>query len=269
MLTQANIQLLDSRGINILPVGKGELACGTEGMGRMIDIEEIAAFAFSAINGDNLLRGKKILISSGPTEEQIDPVRVITNRSSGKMGASLASEALAMGANVTVVSGPANIPLPSGVKVIPVRTAQQMQSELSVQFEDADICIMAAAVSDYRPANISQEKIQRNEAGKLVLELIPNPDILAGLGKRKEGRFLVGFALESTDSPQRALEKMEKKGCDMIILNCADKSLGLDTTQITILGRDGFREDLPEMSKTEASRVILQAIAQKSKISHV
>ncbi|NLE02119.1 MAG: bifunctional phosphopantothenoylcysteine decarboxylase/phosphopantothenate--cysteine ligase CoaBC, partial [Fibrobacter sp.] len=219
--TQENIATVKSHGIMVLPVGSGELACGTSGAGRMIEPEEIVQTANSFLRASGILQGKHVLIASGPTEEAIDPVRVITNRSTGKMGAALAKEALLMGATVTVVSGPASEPLPSGAEVIPVKSAQQMHDALHGKFTEADICIMAAAVSDYRPATVSETKIQRNEAGKLVLELVPNPDISASLGKIKGKRLLVGFSLESGDSENRALEKMKKKGCDLIIFNRA------------------------------------------------
>jgi phosphopantothenoylcysteine decarboxylase/phosphopantothenate--cysteine ligase len=261
--TRSNLQMLDQRGVRVLPVGTGELACGTSGCGRMIEIEEIADYVFSSFTAQKILNGKNVLISSGPTEESIDPVRVITNRSTGKMGAALAREALRMGANVTVVSGPATEPLPTGVKVIPVRSAQEMQVELSEKFTSSDICIMAAAVSDYRPAVYSQSKIERNENGKLLLELLPNPDIAAGLGKNKGARILVGFSLESGDAEDRALAKMKKKGCDMIIFNRAENALGSQTTKAVILGNDGFREEIPVMDKGAAAKIILKRIAER------
>jgi phosphopantothenoylcysteine decarboxylase/phosphopantothenate--cysteine ligase len=259
--TRKNIEDIRSRGITVLPVGSGELACGTSGAGRMIEPEEIAHHVFSFLSSSRILQGKHVLIASGPTEEAIDPVRVITNRSTGKMGAALASEALAMGATVTVVSGPASEPLPSGANVISVRSTLAMQDALHEQFVSADICIMAAAISDYRPAIFSESKIQRNEQGTLLIELIPNPDICASLGKIKGQRFLVGFSLESGDSEDRALEKMNKKGCNMIIFNRADQALGTKTTRAVILGNDGFREEIPTMDKHGAARIMLQRIA--------
>ncbi|NLP01739.1 MAG: bifunctional phosphopantothenoylcysteine decarboxylase/phosphopantothenate--cysteine ligase CoaBC [Fibrobacter sp.] len=261
--TGNNIETLKSRGISVLPVSSGELACGDSGEGRMIEPEEIAEYAFSFLSGTALLKGKKVLISSGPTEEPIDPVRVITNRSSGKMGAALARQALLMGAEVTVVSGPACHSLPSGARVINVTTAEQMQAELTRYFKDTDICIMAAAVSDFRPVNFSGDKIQRSGDGKLLLELEANPDILAGLGKEKGNRFLAGFSLESSAGPERAIRKMEKKGCDMIIYNRVESSLGLSTSSVTILCRDGYREELPVLSKDEIARAIFQRTAER------
>jgi phosphopantothenoylcysteine decarboxylase / phosphopantothenate---cysteine ligase len=259
--TQENIATLKKRGVTVLPVGFGKLACDTTGAGRMLDLEDIVSYVLSDSKSSPLFSGKKILISSGPTEEPIDPVRVITNRSSGKMGAALAREALIMGAEVTVVSGPTQEKFPSSVKVIDVKTAQQMQDAMNQCFEKADICIMAAAVSDYRVAHYSESKLTRNEQGALILELLPNPDILAGLGKIKGSRFLVGFALESGYDESRAIEKMEKKGCDIIVFNRADNALGLDSTQITILGSNGYREVLATTNKSNAARKILEQIA--------
>ncbi|MDR0306416.1 MAG: bifunctional phosphopantothenoylcysteine decarboxylase/phosphopantothenate--cysteine ligase CoaBC [Chitinispirillales bacterium] len=274
--TKANIAALGSRGISVLPVGTGPLACGTSGPGRMLEIEEIAKHLLSHSEGKKngwqtglrcdkqgvSLTGKRVLISSGPTEEPLDPVRVITNRSSGKMGAALAEAAIIMGAaRVTVVSGPASEPLPRGAEVIPVRTALEMQKALVEKFPSADLCIMAAAVSDYRPLNISESKLHRSEEEIFTLELAPNPDILAGLGASKSPcQFLAGFSLESGDEISRAEEKMKKKRCDMMVFNRADTALGGDSTAFTLLFKDGGKESFPVMGKLEAAQVILAKI---------
>lgn len=259
--TQTNIEILKNRGITVLPVGYGKLACDVTGAGRLMEIEDIVSYVLSSSKSTSCLTGRKILISSGPTEEPIDPVRVITNRSSGKMGAALAREALIMGAKVTVVSGTSQVSFPSAVNVVNVKTALEMQDALQKNFYDADICIMAAAVSDYRVATYSESKIQRNEQGKLTIELLPNPDILAGLGNIKEQQFLVGFSLESSDDESRAIQKMEKKRCDLIVFNRADKALGLDSTQITILGKNGYRKMFEISDKSYAAQSILECIA--------
>lgn len=261
--TQYNLHILQERGFHVLPIASGELACGTSGPGRMLEPQDIVDHALSFLETPQILKGKSVLISSGPTEEPIDPVRVITNRSSGKMGAALARQALSMGAKVTVVSGPASEPLPSAATVVKVQTAQQMHAALTEHFENADICIMAAAVSDYRPVCFSDTKIARNEKQNLILELIPNPDILADLASKKGKRFVAGFSLESDGSEDRAIAKMKRKGCDMIIFNRADQALGLETTRVVILGYDGFREDVAVMDKNAAARIILQQIAQR------
>ncbi|MFW6245498.1 MAG: bifunctional phosphopantothenoylcysteine decarboxylase/phosphopantothenate--cysteine ligase CoaBC, partial [Fibrobacterota bacterium] len=254
-------ETLKSRGVTVLPVGEGELACKAVGPGRMLEVEQIADLVLSPREASAIFEGKHILISSGPTEEPIDPVRVISNRSSGKMGAALAAAALSMGARVTVVSGPAQTALPPGAKIVPVRSAAQMRSALEGEFDSADVCIMAAAVSDYRPAASSSTKIHREESEKLTLELLPNPDILAGLGKRKEKQFLVGFSLESGNGLERAVEKMKRKKCDMMVYNRAEDALGRDSTSISLLFADGRSENCPAMDKQEAARDILRSIA--------
>jgi phosphopantothenoylcysteine decarboxylase/phosphopantothenate--cysteine ligase len=261
--TRQNLQILMDRGYHILPVANGELACGISGPGRMLEPQEITDHVFRFLTRSSILKGKNVLISSGPTEEPIDPVRVITNKSSGKMGAALARAALFLGANVTVVSGPASEPLPAAANVIKVRTAQQMHTALKEYFKNSDICIMAAAVSDYRPLCCSETKIVREEKQKFTLELIPNPDILADLALQKGERFLVGFSLESDGSEERAIAKMKRKGCDMIIFNRADQALGLDTTSVVMLGCDGFREEIAAMDKSAAAGIILERIAQR------
>lgn len=262
--TQANIEILRNRGITVLPVGYGKLACDTTGAGRMLEPEEIVSYVISSSKSNGLLNGKRVLISSGPTEEPIDPVRVITNRSSGKMGVALAREALIMGADVTVVSGPSNETFPSSVHVKKVTSASEMLVAMQEHFIGTDICIMAAAVSDYRVAHYSETKLSRNELGALTIELVPNPDILATLGKLKEQRVLVGFALESGDDESRAIEKMERKGCDLIVFNRADMSLGLDSTKVTILGKHGFRSVVETSDKSHAAQCILECVASRT-----
>jgi phosphopantothenoylcysteine decarboxylase / phosphopantothenate---cysteine ligase len=283
--TQANVNTLASRGVTVLPVGEGLLACGVRGAGRMLGIEEIVkrvaelvdkvntvdnACSIDTVNANRIdtdtdinaaklstLKGKNVLISSGPTEEPIDPVRVITNKSSGKMGAALAKAALSMGARVTVVSGPASEPLPAGVDVVRVRTAAEMSVEMERRFTETDICVMAAAVSDYRPVVSSSTKIHRSEKENITLELTPNPDIIAALGAAKTSKqVLVGFSLESEDDVDRAEAKMRKKGCDIMVFNRAGTALGCDDTSVTLITAGG-RETLSTMSKSAAAGLIL------------
>ena len=260
--TQANIAQLRRRGYTVLPVGHGELACGDAGAGRMIEPEAIVASVNEHVRRGRPLAGKKILISSGPTEEPIDPVRVISNRSSGKMGAALAARALEMGAEVTVVSGPAAVPLPDGAGVVPVRTAAEMEAALAERFADADVCIMAAAVSDYRPAGVAPEKLRRDDTAAMTVSLVANSDILAGLGRVKKKQFLVGFALESDADHGRAREKMERKNCDLMVFNRVSDALGTDTTEMVILGRDGASFTVKRTGKEEAARALLVRIAE-------
>ena len=258
--TRENIAALKKRGITVLPVGEGELACGASGQGRMLETDAIADFVMSMIPASGALKGKRVLISSGPTEEPLDPVRMITNRSSGKMGAALARAALVEGATVTVVTGPARAALPPGARVIKVRTAAQMRDALHKEFAAADICIMAAAVSDFRPVQARPSKMRRVEGKKIAIEFEANPDILAGLGRRKRKKFLVGFALETGDGVISAKRKMIDKKCDMMIVNRPGESLDRDDTRITILNAGGTAEPCPTMDKTQAAECIMQRI---------
>ena len=261
--TKENIALLKKRGAHVFPVGEGELACSGSGAGRMIEIEEIADFVMPGAAAGGLLKGKTVVISSGPTEEPIDPVRVITNRSSGKMGAALARAALMHGAAVTVVSGPAGEPLPLGAHVVRVSTASEMHAAMAAEFKSADIGIMAAAVSDFKPVRYSKTKLRREGNKRLSLELESNPDILAELGKRKGKKFLVGFALETEQGDAMAKRKMRDKKCDMMVLNRAGEALSLDTTKIAILHDDGRVEKCPAMKKSEAGELIVRRIAAR------
>jgi phosphopantothenoylcysteine decarboxylase/phosphopantothenate--cysteine ligase len=260
-VTQENIALLEKRGCVVLPVEEGELACTTDGPGRMLEIDQIADAALVHTASQGGLTGKRVLISSGPTEEPLDPVRVITNRSSGKMGAALARAALRQGAKVVVVSGPAKHAPPFGAHVIKVSTADEMWQAMEKEFKTADICIMVAAVSDFRPAHRKQHKLKPQDKGRITVELDPNPDILALLGKRKGRRCLVGFALETRDGEASARAKMKSKHCDMMVLNHAHEALGRDDTRITILTADGNAQKFPVMAKTDAAAIIVQRIA--------
>jgi phosphopantothenoylcysteine decarboxylase / phosphopantothenate---cysteine ligase len=260
-VTRENVAALKKTGVTVLPVGEGELACGVSGPGRMLEIDAVVDFIMSSFPAAGVLAGKRVLITSGPTEEPLDPVRVITNRSSGKMGAALARAALLQGAEVTVVSGPARATLPHGVRVVKVNTAAQMRDAVRKEFAAADVCIMAAAVSDFRPAQVSKSKIRRNESGRLTVALEATPDILAELGKRKGTKFLVGFALETGSGEASAKRKMADKKCDMMVLNRAEESLDRDSTRITILAPGGKAEQCPVMDKNAAADRIMQRIA--------
>jgi phosphopantothenoylcysteine decarboxylase/phosphopantothenate--cysteine ligase len=260
-ITQENVRALSRRGLRVLPVEEGALACGTDGPGRMLAVESIAEHILHAFR-PRLLDSVKVLIGSGPTLEPLDPVRVISNRSSGKMGSALAAEALAMGAAVTVVTGPAPAPLPSGVQCITVERGGEMAAALEKEFGAAQICIMAAAVCDFRPESVSKTKIRRRSSDVVNVKLVPNPDILAGLCARKRGQYVVGFALEDTGGLKSARKKMREKKCDMMVLNRPATSLGTDSTTVTILQQGAKPDTLPNMSKREAAREILIRIAQ-------
>lgn len=265
--TQANLALLGARGATVFPVDSGELACGTWGAGRMLPVEAIAD-QVCALGIPRVLAGVKVLIGSGPTEEPIDPVRVLTNSSSGRMGAALAEAALAMGADVTFVTGPAPVAPPAGVRRIDVRTAREMQSAMSAEFAACGVCVMAAAVSDYRPEVVSDVKLSRERSSSMELRLVANPDILAALGAAKGSRVLVGFALESDEGMERARDKLARKNCDLLVLNHVDSSLGRPTSEATILepGRDALV--LGRLDKGALARAILERVAQLLERAH-
>jgi phosphopantothenoylcysteine decarboxylase/phosphopantothenate--cysteine ligase len=265
-VTQENIVSLVNRGVRVLPVGVGELACGDEGPGRLIDLETIVDYTQS-LNTPKYFAHKKVLISSGPTAEPIDPVRVITNRSSGKMGAALARAAWLAGADVTVVSGPTSAALPAAVRVIRVTTALEMLDSLEKEFPHADVCIMAAAISDFRPHNVLIDKKHRGDASSWSLELVPNPDIAERLGKKKDKTFLVGFSLETDNDDARSLEKMIKKNCDMMIVNRADVALESDSSAARILFPDKPAENAALQGKNQLAALIIKRIATSMGLS--
>ncbi|MFP4417146.1 MAG: bifunctional phosphopantothenoylcysteine decarboxylase/phosphopantothenate--cysteine ligase CoaBC [Fibrobacterota bacterium] len=259
-VTRQNLSRLSANGGRILPVGSGELACGTSGSGRLLALEDIVGYVLGAFQ-PQVLQGKKVLISSGPTLEAIDPVRVLTNRSSGKMGCSLARAALNMGAEVTVISGPTNTRLPEPARCIYVESTEQMRCALNEEFDSSDICIMAAAVSDYRSEKRADRKLSREENRQLSLNLVANPDIAAELGNRKGNRVLIGFALETEGGLERAYEKMIRKNCDMIVYNRVGESLGTETTCATMILPDNRKETIETTDKLHASYRILRQTA--------
>jgi phosphopantothenoylcysteine decarboxylase/phosphopantothenate--cysteine ligase len=262
--TQDNIALLLSRGVTILPVDEGELACGEVGPGRLLALEAIVAFV-NSVSLPRLLAGKKVLISSGPTIEPIDSVRVITNRSSGRMGAALARAALLYGAEVCVVSGPSRSPLPAGCKVDNVNTALEMKAALEAEFDTCDICIMAAAVSDYKPKKAIAGKKHRDGDNAWSVEFVANPDIAAGLGAKKSTQFLVGFSLESGKDYSRSRKKMLAKKCDMMVANTVDAALETDTTSVRILYPNGKDKIILKCAKQDAALEIVKLIAERIK----
>ncbi len=276
--TQANVQRLKSYCNHLLPVGYGELASGLVGEGRMAEPEEIVAFldafflreeSFGQKKQDFL--GKNVLITAGPTYEAIDPVRFIGNRSSGKMGVAIAENFAERGAAVTLVLGPSKLaPQHPGIKTLRVESAQEMHEAAVQHFENADITVLSAAVADYRPAHIAQQKIKKQGDG-MTIELQKTPDIAASLGKMKRnGQFIVGFALETNDELQNASEKMVKKNFDLIVLNSlqdAGAGFNFDTNKITILHRGNKRTDFELKSKAEvAVDIVNEVLHSLSKI---
>ena len=265
--TRSNLELLRERGVHVINPDAGALACGMTGPGRLAEPDAIAAAVAKILAPKQPIQdlaGKTVLITAGPTQEALDPVRYLSNRSSGRMGYSLAEEAAARGARVILVSGPVSIEAPGGVELIPVTTAVEMHQAAVERFEQADIAILAAAVADFRPAGASEQKIKKNGAG-LTVELEPNPDILADLGAAKGGRVLVGFAAETEDLAANAREKLERKRCDFLVANLvgdAAGGTGFDSpdNQGLLLSAGGDSIDLPRESKRAMAGRIFDAV---------
>jgi len=262
--TQYNLELLNKRGVLIIEPSSGELASGLEGKGRMEEPEVILAKinTFFSKKKSKPFFNKKVIVTAGPTVEQIDPVRFISNHSTGKMGYAIAQEFAEQGAEVVVVSGPVQIPVPKGVKVINVQSAQQMFQQTMQQYQSgADIVVLSAAVSDYTSANQSQSKLKR-DGETLHLQLIPTQDIAASLGKiKKEGSIHIGFALETDNEQANAIQKMQKKNLDAIVLNSLnDKGAGFatNTNKITIFTKEGKTLEFPLKSKSEVAKDIIK-----------
>lgn len=254
---QINLRTLSNRGFRVVPPEAGDLACGYEAAGRMAEPETILTAIQNVFRSD--YRGIRLLVSAGGTQEDIDPVRVITNRSSGKMGFAVAEAGRDMGAQVTVVAANVSVAPPHGVRVIPVRTCEQMSVALKEAFAQSDMLVMAAAVSDFKPAAPSREKIKGDA---LTLELTRTEDILAALGAKKGRRLIVGFALETGDAEALAREKLDKKKCDMIVVNNpldTGAAFEVDTNVVTIYNSGGevYKSGGPE-SKREIARTILE-----------
>lgn len=262
--TRINLEKIGSFGNSVIPVEKGELASGLFGDGRMAEPEQIVEYLQTNFFLTRPLAGKKALVTAGPTYEPIDPVRFIGNHSSGKMGVAIAKELYQQGAEVTLVMGPSPIELPAnGIAVKRVTTAAEMLEACEPVFEKADITVMSAAVADFTPVNTANEKIKKKEGG-LTVELKKTTDILQSLGKRKKnGQVLVGFALETTNERAYALEKLEKKNADLIVLNSlndAGAGFGHDTNKITIFGKKGEEFRFDTKSKTEVAHDIVDTI---------
>ncbi len=259
-LTQENIRKLGALGYQWVEPGTGELASGDWGRGRMAEPGEIAARVAGHFAAARDLQGLKLLVSAGPTLEDLDPVRFIGNRSTGKMGYALAERAKQRGAQVWLVSGPTALAPPSGVEFRGVRSALEMRAALQELFPEMDGAILAAAVADYRAAQIAPEKIKRGP-GSLTLELVENPDLAAELGKRKQPhQVLIGFAMETGEGVARARQKRQRKNCDLIVLNDLGQEgagFAVDTNVVTLIDDRGGEEALPKMSKAEVADRIL------------
>ena len=256
--TQDNMRLLSDRGYRVAPPEKGDLACGYEATGRMAEPETIFAAVQTLL--DSPWRGVRVLVSVGGTEEDIDPARVVSNRSSGKMGFAVAEAARDLGAEVTVVAARTSVAAPHGVRLNRVRTSEEMLRALKEAFAQADVLVMVAAVSDFRPAAPLAQK--KKSSDTWTLELVKTEDILAALGAEKGKRVIVGFALETDDEEQNARAKLAKKHCDLMVLNKPDAAFGRDTNVVTILNSQGraYQSSAPE-SKHEVARRILDLVS--------
>lgn len=256
-----NMEKLTQNGCHFVGPAEGELACGDTGKGRMAPVEEIFDAAVAVIYRDKPMRGMRIMVTAGPTREPLDPVRYITNHSSGKMGYAIAQAAAEAGAEVTLVTGPVMLTPPAGIQIVRVTTAREMHEAVISRFASVDVVIKAAAVADYRPSDTSERKIKKG--GDMSLLLTRNPDILAELGQKKSKQILVGFAAETDNLRENALDKLSRKNLDLIVANDVTQEgagFNADTNVVRLYFRDGREEQLPKMTKLEVARLLLKAV---------
>lgn len=259
---QENLTTLRDRGVHVLEPDSGLLACGVEGKGRLPDPQKIMDWVDFHLGKTKLLKGRTVIVSAGGTQEAIDPVRYITNRSSGKMGYAVALKAAQAGAKTILVSAPTDLAVPIGVERIIVRSAMEMKEAIDSHYDSADAVIMAAAVADYRVAEVADNKIKKQET--MRLELVKNPDILSGLGERKKHQKLIGFAAETQDVISYGKEKVRKKNLDMLVANDVSKlnaGFDVDTNEVTFIYPGEQIVALPNMSKLDVAERIIQALA--------
>jgi phosphopantothenoylcysteine decarboxylase/phosphopantothenate--cysteine ligase len=261
-VVQENLERLHRRGFHVMTPDMGEMACGAYGSGRLPEPATIVE-ALAALLSPKDLQGYQILVSAGPTHEDLDPVRFLTNRSTGKMGYALARMARRRGAEVCLVSGPSALAPPPGVERHLVRSALEMQQALATRFPQTDALIMSAAISDYRPAGFTEQKIKRGHEEMLV-KLTHNPDILESLGALKTRQVMVGFAAETQDILRHAQQKLQRKHLDLIVANdvsAPDSGFAVDTNQVILIHRSGETESLPLLSKEEVADRVLDQVA--------
>jgi phosphopantothenoylcysteine decarboxylase / phosphopantothenate---cysteine ligase len=259
--TQANVEILRDRGVMFVGPATGPLAHGDEGVGRLEEPEDVVAAVRGALAPHDLA-GRRVLLTSGPTHEPIDPVRFVGNRSTGKMGAALAAEAVGRGAAVTVVLGP-GATVPTGVEVVSVQTAEEMRDAVLARFDDADAVVMAAAVADFRPKAIADTKLKK-DAGVPELLLEPTPDILAELGERRRDQVLVGFAAETEDLEVAGRKKLTSKHLDLVVVNLVGRpetGFGADTNEAMLLAKGGEDEPLRRWTKRELAAAVMDRVA--------
>ena len=260
-LYRENEEKLRHHGYLFVEPVKGMLACGWEGEGKLQDPQVIFQAAVAALSPKDLA-GERLLVTAGPTREELDPIRFISNHSSGKMGYAIAAAAARRGAAVTLVSGPTSLPVPWGVATVPVNSARQMRDEVLKRAEESSIVVMSAAVADYRPKDRAEGKIKKGEDGQL-LELVKNPDILQELGTRKGSRVLVGFAAETDDLLANAGDKLQRKNLDLLVANdvgMEGAGFNVDTNIVKLLFRGGRVEDVPLMGKPDLANLILDRV---------
>ena len=260
-ITQRNLEGLRSLGYHIMDPAEGWLACGITGIGRLPEPEAIVDWLESKMCSTNELEGTTILVTAGGTQESIDPVRYIGNRSSGKMGYAIAEQAAHMGAKVILVSAPTSLPIPSGVDFISVDSAVSMQEAVEARYNDVNVVIMAAAVSDFRVLHKAEQKIKKMES--MTIELVKNPDILQGLGSKKSHQILVGFAAETEHVIKYGQDKVAKKNLDMLVANDVSKSnagFNVDTNEGYFLYPDKEPKEMPNMKKSDLARHILREV---------
>ena len=260
-ITQRNLEGLRSLGYHIMDPAEGWLACGITGIGRLPEPEAIVDWLEAKMCSTNELEGTTILVTAGGTQESIDPVRYIGNRSSGKMGYAIAEQAVRMGAKVILVSAPTSLPIPSGVDFISVDSAVSMQEAVEARYNDVNVVIMAAAVSDFRVLHKAEQKIKKMES--MTIELVKNPDILQGLGSKKNHQILVGFAAETEHVIKYGQDKVAKKNLDMLVANDVSKSnagFNVDTNEGYFLYPDKEPKEMPNMKKSDLARHILREV---------
>lgn len=265
-IVQDNLAKLERFGYIIVPPAEGRLACGTIGKGKMPDEQVLLDYLERALSDKQDFKGKRVLVTAGPTQESIDPVRYITNHSSGKMGYAVARQAMLRGAEVTLVSGKVNLPPVPFVKMIYITTAEDMYNAVTAEFENTDIVIKAAAVADFRPKRIADDKLKKAD-GMDSIELEPTKDILKELGKNKKNRFICGFSMETKNMTENSRKKLENKNLDMIVCNNLKvEGAGFqgDTNVVTVIDKTNITE-LGIMSKTEVADKILDRIAEINK----
>ena len=265
-IVQDNLAKLERFGYIIVPPAEGRLACGTIGKGKMPDEQVLLDYLERALSDKQDFKGKRELVTAGPTQESIDPVRYITNHSSGKMGYAVARQAMLRGAEVTLVSGKVNLPPVPFVKMIYITTAEDMYNAVTAEFENTDIVIKAAAVADFRPKRIADDKLKKAD-GMDSIELEPTKDILKELGKNKKNRFICGFSMETKNMTENSRKKLENKNLDMIVCNNLKvEGAGFqgDTNVVTVIDKTNITE-LGIMSKTEVADKILDRIAEINK----